>query len=405
MRCALADVAGPDCRGQTVLDAVADAHGLLGILDGDGGQHRPEDFLARDAHVVAARRRRPSARRSSRPSPRARACRRPARSRLRACPSRCSRARSSSGPRRRSRRCGSPDRADRPAAWRGSAATTFSSTWSRTLSSTIRREAAVHISPWLKKIAAAAVAAARSRSGQSARMMFGDLPPHSSHTRFMFDWPEYCSISLPVRVEPVKPMQSTSMCSASAWPAVWPKPGSTLNTPSGMPASAASAARRIAVSGDFSDGLRMNELPAASAGPIFHAAMISGKFHGTIAATTPIGSRVIRASCVVRRRRDFVVHLVDGLGVPGDAARRRRDVHGEAVADRLAHVERLEQRQLVAVREDQLGEALQHALAFARRLPRPDAAARTRGARRPRRGRRPPGRSTRRARSRGHRSG
>src|SRR5512135_3357514 len=63
-----------------------------------------------------------------------------------------------------------------------------------------------------------------------------------------------------------------------------------------MPASEASAAMRIAVSGDFSDGLRMNELPAASAGPIFHAAMISGKFHGTMAATTPIGSRVINAS-------------------------------------------------------------------------------------------------------------
>ncbi len=127
-------------------------------------------------------------------------------------------------------------------------------------------------------------------------MMLGDFPPHSSHTRFMFDWPEYCSISLPVRVEPVKAMQSTSMCSASAWPAVWPKPGSTLNTPSGMPASDASAAMRMAVSGDFSDGFRMNELPAASAGPIFQAAMINGKFQGTMAATTPIGSRVINAS-------------------------------------------------------------------------------------------------------------
>jgi hypothetical protein len=53
---------------------------------------------------------------------------------------------------------------------------------------------------------------------------------------------------------------------------------------------------RIAVSGDFSEGFRMKELPAASAGPIFHAAMMSGKFHGTTAATTPIGSRVTSAS-------------------------------------------------------------------------------------------------------------
>ncbi len=176
------------------------------------------------------------------------------------------------------------------------AATTFSSTASRTGAWTSSREPAEHISPWLKKIADAAASAARSRSGQSAITMLGDLPPHSSDTRLRFDCPAYSMISLPVRVEPVKAMPSTSMCSASALPAVWPKPGTTLNTPVGSPASEASSARRIAVSGDFSDGFRTNELPAASAGPIFHAAMISGKFHGTIAATTPTGSRVTSAS-------------------------------------------------------------------------------------------------------------
>jgi hypothetical protein len=36
-----------------------------------------------------------------------------------------------------------------------------------------------------------------------------------------------------------------------------------------MPASAASSAMRMAVSGDCSAGFRMKELPAASAGPIF----------------------------------------------------------------------------------------------------------------------------------------
>ncbi|MCY1185191.1 hypothetical protein D3C76_758770 [compost metagenome] len=53
---------------------------------------------------------------------------------------------------------------------------------------------------------------------------------------------------------------------------------------------------RIAVSGDFSDGLRMNELPIASAGANFQLAMIIGKFHGTMAATTPTASRVTRPS-------------------------------------------------------------------------------------------------------------
>ena len=56
------------------------------------------------------------------------------------------------------------------------------------------------------------------------------------------------------------------------------------------------SAIRIAVRGDFSEGLSTRELPAASTGPIFHAAISSGKFQGTIAPTTPIGSRVIKAS-------------------------------------------------------------------------------------------------------------
>jgi hypothetical protein len=33
--------------------------------------------------------------------------------------------------------------------------------------------------------------------------------------------------------------------------------------------------------------------PQASAGAIFHMPIINGKFHGTIAATTPTGSRTV----------------------------------------------------------------------------------------------------------------
>ncbi len=36
-------------------------------------------------------------------------------------------------------------------------------------------------------------------------------------------------------------------------------------------------------------------LPAASAGPTFQLAIISGKFQGTIRPTTPIGSRSVRS--------------------------------------------------------------------------------------------------------------
>ena len=68
-------------------------------------------------------------------------------------------------------------------------------------------------------------------------------------------------------------------------------PVTRLNTPAGTPASATSSARRSAVSGVCSAGFRITVQPAARAGAIFCTAIISGKFHGTIWAQTPTGSR------------------------------------------------------------------------------------------------------------------
>ena len=48
-----------------------------------------------------------------------------------------------------------------------------------------------------------------------------------------------------------------------------------------------------AVSGVSSAGLSTTVLPAASAGASFHAAIVSGKFHGVISPTTPSGSRKV----------------------------------------------------------------------------------------------------------------
>ena len=45
-------------------------------------------------------------------------------------------------------------------------------------------------------------------------------------------------------------------------------------------------------SGDCSAVLRTTVQPAASAGANFQPPSVSGKFHGTTAATTPAGSRV-----------------------------------------------------------------------------------------------------------------
>ena len=74
-----------------------------------------------------------------------------------------------------------------------------------------------------------------------------------------------------------------------------PRPGTTLSTPSGRPASAASSASRSDESGACSAGLSTTLLPAASAGATFQTARSSGKFHGVTAPMTPSGSRVTSA--------------------------------------------------------------------------------------------------------------
>ena len=66
-------------------------------------------------------------------------------------------------------------------------------------------------------------------------------------------------------------------------------PCTTLNTPSGRPASAQSRARRMDAEGSFSDGLSMNALPAAIATGNIHIGTMAGKLNGVIPATTPSG--------------------------------------------------------------------------------------------------------------------
>ena len=83
------------------------------------------------------------------------------------------------------------------------------------------------------------------------------------------------------------------MCLPSASPTS-PNPGTTLNTPSGIPASLAICATLIAVKGVSSAGFIITEQPAAKAGEAFQTAIIKGKFQGTTPATTPIGSFTIK---------------------------------------------------------------------------------------------------------------
>ncbi len=69
---------------------------------------------------------------------------------------------------------------------------------------------------------------------------------------------------------------STSAWPASAVPTSTPAPVSTLNTPSGRPASVASRASVSVVNGVISAGLMTTLQPAANAGNTFHTAICSG---------------------------------------------------------------------------------------------------------------------------------
>ena len=63
-----------------------------------------------------------------------------------------------------------------------------------------------------------------------------------------------------------------------------------------MPASCTSRANSRSGPGPSSEALTTSVQPAASAGPIFTAARKSWLFQGTIAATTPTGSRRVQTS-------------------------------------------------------------------------------------------------------------
>ena len=120
-------------------------------------------------------------------------------------------------------------------------------------------------------------------------MMLGALPPSSRDT-FLRLTEAAAAIFLPTSVLPVNATLSTPGWSTSAAPAS-PYPGRMFTTPAGRPASSSSSPSRSAVNGVCSAGLRMTVLPAVIAGTILKQAMSSGKFHGTMPATTPIASR------------------------------------------------------------------------------------------------------------------
>jgi hypothetical protein len=114
------------------------------------------------------------------------------------------------------------------------------------------------------------------------------LPPSSSDT--FFTVAEHCDISsLPTAVEPVKLSLRTIGLLVSSPPIGLESPVTTETTPAGTPARSASTHMASAEYGVSSEGLITIVQPAASAGATLRAIMAVGKFHGVIAAVTPIG--------------------------------------------------------------------------------------------------------------------
>jgi hypothetical protein len=75
----------------------------------------------------------------------------------------------------------------------------------------------------------------------------------------------------------------------SSLPISLAEPVTTLSTPAGMPARSASATSASAENGVWLAGLTTMVQPAASAGPALRVIIAAGKFHGVMAAVTPIG--------------------------------------------------------------------------------------------------------------------
>ena len=177
--------------------------------------------------------------------------------------------------------------------------------------------------------------------------MFADLPPSSSVTRLIVCGGAGGDRAADLGRSGESDLRDVGMLDEAPARRCCRDPTTTLTTPSGSPASSASSPKRIALSGVSSAGFSTTVLPAASAG-----------------AELPGGDR--QREVPGNDQPDDAERLADREGLaPGDRDRlaeqplgRRRvvaerlDRHPDLaarVADRLAGVARLEQRELLVV--------------------------------------------------------
>ncbi len=95
---------------------------------------------------------------------------------------------------------------------------------------------------------------------------------------------------LPTAVEPVKLSLRTKGLAVNTAPMTCADPVTTFNVPAGKPARTASSQSANAVKGVADAGLTMTVHPAARAAATLRVTMAAGRFHGVIAAQTPMGS-------------------------------------------------------------------------------------------------------------------
>ena len=217
----------------------------------------------------------------------------------------------------------------------------------------------------LRILAVIAPSTAASRSA-SANTRNGAFPPSSIDVRSTLS--AACSSSArPTSVDPVndslraRPSRISGSMTLPALPVV-----TTLSTPSGRPASARIAARASIDSGVCWAGLITIVQPAATAGPILRVPMAMGKFHGVTSRHDADGlAHDQEPARAVRGRRVLAVDAHGLLGEPPEELRRVGDL-ALRLGERLAHLHRHEQGEVVDPRRDQLVRAAQDLPAFAR---------------------------------------
>jgi len=154
-------------------------------------------------------------------------------------------------------------------------------------STTMNRLAAMHDCPLFCTRAATAMRTTASRSADSSTMK-GSEPPSSS-TLFFSAWPAAAATDMPACSLPVR--VTAAIRGSAMIPAMSLLSTKRLvNPPSGSPARRKMSSSNSAVCGTLEACLSRPTLPTISAGAANRTTCQSGKFHGMMASTGPIGS-------------------------------------------------------------------------------------------------------------------